>query len=239
LERGSLEPSASVYGPDLPSPSYSGRQDDEDNLDAVIKEELATENATPRQKLAGEECLQPPFELPPIKRNGTIKQVATRPQVTTHVDIPVAECSTPWERGMISLSDVEDHLLPSVHSFDLSVSKPLPTQHSHTDDATPSPLSPQEEEVFQSLFQCPVWEPNSPLPETQLRTQFRDKTMEKLPVDQLVVEVTEVDAEGDENSIAERKARAPARPLRRSLRVAKAAASKTVKERLRKRTTAP
>lgn len=65
------------------------------------------------------------------------------------------ENEAPWEKGMITHLDVEDHIF-SVHpayTLDSAVlSTPLP------EDVVHAPLTPSEEEMFDSLCTAPDWE---------------------------------------------------------------------------------
>ena len=243
LERASLEPVSPFYGPDLPSFPSLGRHEESVAADAVSEREELAMLATSRQDL-GVGRMADGDAQSDISCTGTSKQSGwTR---TGPLDLPVVESSAPWERGMISLYDFDEHLLPSAPSFDMPVSKILPLNQVRAEDSAVKklePLSPQEEEVFQAFLQCPVWEynGNSPGPDSPMRTQrqrsvVRDKN--SLKENCAIVETVVACAGGDENVVG-RKERTPPRPLRRSLRVAKAAATRTVKERLRKRTTAP
>lgn len=70
--------------------------------------------------------------------------------------------SAPWERGMLTIADVEAHLLPALSpSYEYPIAMPFSSQFpfamSNDGPLMEPPLSPQEEEVFQSfcLFDGP------------------------------------------------------------------------------------
>ena len=71
---------------------------------------------------------------------------------------PVSESNVPWERGRYTAEDVDDHLLHPANS----ISFELPSSLSLESIPVPTPLSPQEEEVFKSLCFDPTDEPAQP-----------------------------------------------------------------------------
>ncbi|KAH9951265.1 hypothetical protein B0H21DRAFT_776017 [Amylocystis lapponica] len=71
------------------------------------------------------------------------------------LDLPPRETGALWERGMLSHLDVEDHIF-SVHPAYARESAVFP---SHLpEDVAEAPLSPSEEEMFDSLCAVPDWE---------------------------------------------------------------------------------
>lgn len=200
-------------------------------------------------------------------------------------DIHVSEVSTPWERGMISQQDVEEHLLPVITSYPVerrleTVATPsLFTNQDKCDveEKTEPPLSPQEEEVFQSFCLDPELEldgnavrakPNvdPATPKASFSNVFMNvtrstvtsggayqakrsarlankrmgnsaETVQEVPLESHQEEVTPDVAE-EEPSLRLKDRNVVAKPLRRSKRVAIAAATEAshrVRDRLRKR----
>ncbi|KAI0080585.1 hypothetical protein K474DRAFT_210981 [Panus rudis PR-1116 ss-1] len=78
------------------------------------------------------------------------------------IELPSREPGTPWDRCGASPWDVEDHLL-SVHPpFALATAFQHAAPVSLPEDELPveTPLSPTEEEIFHSLCSAPEWEPS-------------------------------------------------------------------------------
>ncbi|THH03749.1 hypothetical protein EW145_g6036 [Phellinidium pouzarii] len=74
------------------------------------------------------------------------------------MDIGLSETSAPWERGMVSQEDVEEHLLAPAPIAMMSLGIPSLTKVPFDSVVAPTPeppLSPQEEAVFQSLCMFP------------------------------------------------------------------------------------
>ncbi|THH18271.1 hypothetical protein EW146_g2703 [Bondarzewia mesenterica] len=76
-------------------------------------------------------------------------------------EVSSCEASTPWERGMISYWDVEDHLLLVHPSLVVNYSDVDLLQYfgkSEDKLAAETPLSPTEQEMFQTLCDVSDWE---------------------------------------------------------------------------------
>lgn len=133
------------------------------------------------------------------------------------LELPPRNMGTPWELGMVPQWDVEDHLL-SVHPPFALCSAALKVMSSSDDSVVPeTPLSPTEEEMFRVLCAAADWEPPSPADTTPMETPAMDcdsvlKGAEPTPS----VEVMPCPEREHERE----------RPVRRSRRVAQAAANR-------------
>ena len=78
---------------------------------------------------------------------------------TFRLELPPADLGRPWDKGMPSPWDVEDHLL-SVHPpFALaSAAFATPPKSPESPRETETPLSPTEEEMFRTLCSSTDWE---------------------------------------------------------------------------------
>ena len=142
-----------------------------------------------------------------------------RTSLTRRLEFPPREAGAPWERGMVSHWDVEEHLLSANFSssvVSIASSEP-PVEQSAVVPETP--LSPTEEEMFRVLCSNPDWETAS--------------TRESSPA--VVVEVGSPAPEDVKPRPAQvvKEASCPDRPLRRSKRVANALVSAANRPRTR------
>ncbi|THH09484.1 hypothetical protein EW146_g8675 [Bondarzewia mesenterica] len=135
-------------------------------------------------------------------------------------EVPSREASTPWERGMISYWDVEDHLL-SVHpSLVVNYSNVDLLQYfgkSEDKLAAETPLSPTEQEMFQTLCDVSDWE-GSPMTAAAVNVD-----LEPLPED----DGGGIRIDKPVETVVRRRSCSRDRPLRRSKRVANAMAARS------------
>ncbi|KAI0928379.1 hypothetical protein AcW1_005639 [Taiwanofungus camphoratus] len=80
------------------------------------------------------------------------------------LELLAREEGAPWERGMVSHWDIEDHLI-SVHPQFALTSAVFPTSAASPEDEVvdEGPLSPTEEEMFRVLCSNPDWETSAPV----------------------------------------------------------------------------
>ncbi|CAL1704240.1 unnamed protein product [Somion occarium] len=126
------------------------------------------------------------------------------------LELPSRDLATPWERGGISPWDVEDHLL-SVHPpFALAAAaRPPPLPSPEDEFVVETPLSPTEEEIFRSLCSAPEWESSTSVASMSAGDRNAESN------DPATIE-----------SVSRETVRRD-RPLRRSKRVANAAATRS------------
>ncbi|KLO10689.1 hypothetical protein SCHPADRAFT_892152 [Schizopora paradoxa] len=146
--------------------------------------------------------------------------------------------SAPWERGMLTVADVEAHLLPALSpTYEYPMAFPLsshfPFTMSSDGQLMEPPLSPQEQEVFQSfcVFDSPPPGVDG-APETGLSG---DEPHDDAGSPKTAKRSSRTMAREKEADVVEESSK----PLRRSRRVANAVASQqtaAVKARLRRRT---
>lgn len=150
---------------------------------------------------------------PPFASNPEVKRRTT---LTRRLEFPPREAGAPWERGMVSHWDVEEHLL-SAHFSSSVVNIASPERTAEADTVVPeTPLSPTEEEMFRVLCSNPDWE-TAP-------------SRESSPV----VEVVPLPEDASERSTqVVRELACLDRPLRRSKRVANAIVAAAVRPRTR------
>ncbi|KAI5123300.1 hypothetical protein M0805_009321 [Coniferiporia weirii] len=113
-------------------------------------------------------------------------------------EIALSEASAPWERGMISQEDVEEHLLAPAPIVMLALGassfSKVPLESVAAPAAPEPPLSPQEEAVFQSFCVCPETEWDDQL-------QIQSERWSRTEVD-LGTEVAQEDAKAPQTAIA-------------------------------------
>jgi hypothetical protein len=151
-------------------------------------------------------------------------------------DVPLHEAITPWEQGMVSHRDMEGHLLsvhPSLALVGLSIRGKPENKFS-----VEAPLSPSEQEIFQTLLDLSDWD--AP---TQASTNASITMTSDLDADAVTLMDLETEEEQDVEAkkvtkTVHRRRRSTGssrdRPLRRSKRVANAIAARS-RTRLNKR----
>jgi hypothetical protein len=81
----------------------------------------------------------------------------------------VRETDEPWEGGLMSHWEVEDHLLSTHPPFSLALAA---LRRSPEEDVVPeTPLSPTEQEMFQTLCAMPDWEKENLVPPSTVRKE--------------------------------------------------------------------
>ncbi|KAI0049694.1 hypothetical protein FA95DRAFT_1594385 [Auriscalpium vulgare] len=125
--------------------------------------------------------------------------------------VPVSETCLPWERGMFSYTDIEDHLL-AVHPS--LVLPETPVKRLEDLLVPETPLSPTEQEMFHTLCHISAWEsppqtakaalPSAESAEGEWGTEDRDGDDER----------------PDDSAVSRRRSQSRELPLRRSKRVA-------------------
>ncbi|KAA1471338.1 hypothetical protein DENSPDRAFT_858875 [Dentipellis sp. KUC8613] len=145
--------------------------------------------------------------------------------------VPLGEPTMPWERGMMSHADVEDHLL-AVHPSLALAEVTLPRRQESEDVVVETPLSPTEEEMFQTLCVASDWDASAqegqsvaPIGNTATATTADIEASD--PRNDMDAEVEmEVQVVQEPLSIIRRRSCSRDRPLRRSKRVANALATR-------------
>ncbi|KAI0062382.1 hypothetical protein BV25DRAFT_1804163 [Artomyces pyxidatus] len=133
--------------------------------------------------------------------------------------VPLSDVCLPWERGMMSYTDIEEHVL-SVHPSLVLPENPVKRVEDHLIPETP--LSPTEQEMFHSLCDLSDWD-NTPLlsgpvpPSPEDRASRGDQHAED----------ADMEEDADCPTATRMRSHSRDRPLRRSKRVANAAAART------------
>ncbi|KAH8117478.1 hypothetical protein DFH11DRAFT_1014743 [Phellopilus nigrolimitatus] len=120
-------------------------------------------------------------------------------------DIALSDASAPWERGMVSQEDVEEHLLApapvaAMRALNMSsIAKASPFENV----APELPLSPQEEAVFQSLCMCPDMEWDSPTQPRQQNSNQAQSVVDTVTVAEKVAKAIQAGMPAPEASFAD------------------------------------